>query len=90
LLLLEEKRESLSAKLKQLKNDYLMIIGSKVQDKSVLKNSLLKQIEVLSELINTVKIKIGLIQQIDNTDTIQQNNLHNNEITNHPSAIINM
>jgi hypothetical protein len=62
---LEEKRELLSVKLEQLKNDYLMIIRSNIQDKGVIKNSLLKQIEVLVELINTVKIKINLIQQIE-------------------------
>jgi hypothetical protein len=47
-----------------------MIIRSNIQDKGVIKNSLFKQIEVLIELINTVKIKIGLIQQTE------ENNVH--------------
>jgi hypothetical protein len=69
---LEEKREGLSAKLEQLKNDYLMIIRSNIQEKGVIKNSLLKQIDVLVELINTVKIKINLIQQIENNNHTHQ------------------
>jgi hypothetical protein len=64
-LKLEEKRESLSAKLEQLRIGYLNIINSGVQDKMMIRTSLLKQIEVLVELINTVKMKINLIQQLE-------------------------
>jgi hypothetical protein len=62
---LEEKTETLSVQLGRLKNDYLSIISSKHQDKNLIRNSLLKQIELLVELINTIKVKINLIQQVE-------------------------
>jgi hypothetical protein len=46
-----------------LKGDYLKVLNSNVNDTNFIKNSLIKQIEVLTELINTLKIKINLIQQ---------------------------
>ncbi len=61
--ILEEKRNSLSNKLIDLKKDYNILIINKVNDMSVIKNSLLKQIDVLTELINIIKDKIKLIQQ---------------------------
>ena len=63
---LEEKKDILSLKLKNLKEDYTNIINSKINDTEVIKISLLKQIEVLIELINTIKLKINLIQQSEN------------------------
>ena len=63
---LEEKKDILSLKLKNLKDDYTNIINSNINDTEVIKISLLKQIEVLIELINTIKLKINLIQQSEN------------------------
>jgi hypothetical protein len=69
---LDEKREILSEKLKFLKNEYFLIIKSfpAVNNelsihKEIIKNSLLSQIEVLIELINTTKLKINLMQQFE-------------------------
>jgi hypothetical protein len=75
---LEEKRDTLSVKLQQLKSEYLMIINSNCQDKQVIKNSLLKQIEVLVELINTVKIKLSLIQQLEGAENAHSQHVANN------------
>ena len=55
-------------KLKNLKEDYTNIINSNINDTDVIKISLLKQIEVLIELINTIKLKINLIQQSENRE----------------------
>jgi hypothetical protein len=63
---IEEKKDILSLKLKNLKEDYTNIINSNIKDTEVIKISLLKQIEVLIELINTIKLKINLIQQSEN------------------------
>ena len=63
---LEDKKDILSSKLRSLKEDYTNIINSNINDAEVIKISLLKQIEVLIELINTIKLKINLIQQSEN------------------------
>ena len=62
---LEAKKDSLSLKLFHLKEDYLKMKDSNIHDTNIIKNSLMKQIEVLTELINTIKIKINLIQQTE-------------------------
>ncbi len=63
--MLEDKRDSLSEKLFNLKDDYLKIMSSNVNDTDVIKHSLISQIEVLTELINTIKVKINLLQQAE-------------------------
>lgn len=63
---LEEKREIFSNRLKILKLEYCNIIeNSDLVDPLIVRNSLLGQIEVLMELINTTKLKITLIQQFE-------------------------
>jgi hypothetical protein len=59
---LENKRQLLSLKLNTLKEDYLNIINNNVNNAELVKKSLINQIEVLIELINTIKLRIAMIQ----------------------------
>ena len=62
---LEDKRDSLSEKLFKLKEDYVKIISSNMDDTDVIKHSLINQIDLLTELIHTIKISINLFQQAE-------------------------
>jgi hypothetical protein len=59
---LENKRQLLSNKLKSLKEDYINIIKNNVNNADLLKKSMINQIEVLIDLINTIKLKIIKMQ----------------------------
>ena len=59
---LENKRQLLSLKLNTLKEDYLNIINNNVNNAELVNKSLINQIEVLIELINTIKLRIAMIQ----------------------------
>jgi hypothetical protein len=61
--MLDGEKDSLSVKLFNLKEDNLKMINSYVNDTIIIKNSIIKQREVLTDLINTIKTKINLIQQ---------------------------
>jgi hypothetical protein len=66
---LNEKTDLLELKLRHLKHNYMTFLESTVmveQTPEITKNILLQQNEALIELINTTKLKITLIQQIEN------------------------
>jgi len=70
---LDEKREFLSNKMKQMKGNYFpnennKILNSYSFDKSSndsLRNSLMDQIDILIDLISITKKKIGIMQEIE-------------------------
>jgi hypothetical protein len=65
---LDEKRDTLTQKLKILKNDYFQILSKNNSPDSTnhaVRVSMMEQIEILIELIKTTKLKISLMQQID-------------------------
>ncbi len=65
---LENRRHLLSNKLNNLKQDYTSIANNNVNNSDLLKKSIINQIEVVIELINTIKMKIVMMQDgsIDN------------------------
>lgn len=65
---LDERRDSLTKKLTQIKNDYLIELNNNSKfekDHNFLRKSLMLQIEILMKLINTTKIKIDLIRKYE-------------------------
>ena len=61
---MEIRKEELSYRLRILRDDYIKIINS-TQNNELIKHSLFKQIEVLIDLIKTIKMKIKIIQDFE-------------------------
>jgi hypothetical protein len=59
---IEHKKQILSHKLNSLKDDYISIMNKDVYNPDAQKKSLISQIEILIELINTIKLRIMMIQ----------------------------
>jgi hypothetical protein len=59
---IEQKKHMLSNKLNSLKEYYISIMNRDVYNADAKKKSLISQIEVLIELINTIKLRILMIQ----------------------------
>jgi hypothetical protein len=62
---LDLKKNILSEKFCQLKEEYRRLISLNINDPNIVKISLINQIEILTELINTIKMKINLIQNTE-------------------------